>query len=48
MADFGQSPPPGGDEDRGHSLLVVCSIFAIVVKNLGLDDLFITLGAVSV
>ena len=63
MADFGQSPPPGGDEDRGHTLLVVGSIFAtvatvtilsrllaraIVVKNLGLDDLFITLGAVSV
>ena len=63
MANLGQSPPLGGDEDRGHSLLVVGSIFAtiatvtilsrllaraIVVKDLGLDDLFISLGAVSV
>lgn len=63
MADSGGSPPPGGDEDRGHGLLIVGSIFAtvstvavllrvitraVVVKNLGLDDLLIILGAVSV
>ena len=63
MADYRLSPPPGGDEDRGHRLLVVGSIFAtistvmilsrlfartVVVKALGLDDLFIILGAVSV
>ena len=63
MADSRLSPPPGGDEDRGHRLLVVGSIFAtistvmilsrlfartVVVKALGLDDLFIILGAVSV
>lgn len=63
MADFGRSPPPSGDEDRGHGLLIVGSIFAtlssvtvllrvitraVVVRNLGLDDLLIVLGAVSV
>ena len=63
MVDFRLSPPPGGDEGRGHRLLVVGSIFAtistvtilsrlftrtMVVKALGLDDLFINLGAVSV
>ncbi|KAK0507246.1 hypothetical protein JMJ35_010284 [Cladonia borealis] len=30
MADLGLSPPPGGDEDRGHILLIVGSIFATV------------------
>ena len=30
MADLGLSPPPGGDEDRGHTLLIVGSIFATV------------------
>ena len=63
MADFGRSPPPGGDEDRGTRLLIVGSIFAtistvtvllrlitraVVVRSLGLDDLLIVLGAVSV
>ena len=63
MADFRLSPPPGGDEDRGHRLLVVGSIFAtistvtillrlfvrtMIVKPLGLDDLLIVVGAVSV
>ncbi len=57
------SPPPDGDKDRGHGLLIVGSIFAtistvtvlsrvfaraLVVKNIGLDDLFMILGAVGV
>ena len=63
MADSTLSPPPGGDEDRGHRLLVIGTIFAtistvtilsrlfarvVVIKTLGLDDLFIILGGVSV
>ena len=63
MADFGRSPPPGGDEDRGNRLLIVGSIFAtistvtvllrlitraVIVRSLGLDELLIVLGAVSV
>ena len=56
------SPPPGGDQNRGNSVLLTNSVFIaiatalviarlfariVIVKSVGLDDVFIVLGEVS-